>query len=102
MLIIKGKGKLYRINGMKEIFEADYELYSKASDENGEQEWWGSFGPGYRLFIPQGEYILEIQDSRKGTVLITEIDIRRGNYYYRFQGTGKINSIEGCDNVVGN
>jgi len=102
MLIIKGKGKLYRIKGMKEIFEADYELYSKPSEERGEQEWWGSFIPDYRLFIPQGEYVLEIQDKRKGTVLITEIDVRHGNYYYSFKGIGELNSNEGCDNDIGN
>ena len=89
--VINGRGKLYNVDGERLIAIVSYQIWERPQTEYTLGEWWGGFIlEDVYLFI-QGEYMIELQDKRKGNIIITNIILRAGAFnYYQFRGTGQL------------
>ena len=91
MEFINGKGKLYDTDNKQIIATIEYEIYYTPSTEYTLGEWHGNFIPENEHLYITGEYIIELQDKRKGRIIITHIKVQSGaNNYYQFQGSGPL------------
>ncbi len=91
METISGMGKLYDADEKQVIATINYQLWHNPPTEYTQREWHGSFiSEDEHLFV-QGEYIIELQDKRKGRIIITNIKIQSGaTSHYQFQGSGPL------------
>ena len=88
--IFRGAGSLRTSNDEGFIAAITYQLWEQPPAEDTPGEWWGNFTLDH--IIDSGEYIIELEDRRKGTCSI-RANIQRvrglGNIYrYNFQGSG--------------
>jgi len=89
--LIRGTGNIYDAEGKQVIEIVNYQVWEKPQTEYTLGEWWGSFIPETEHRFVQGEYILELQDKRKGKIIITHIKAQSGApNYYQFQGSGPL------------
>ena len=68
MQIFRGKGKIYD-SSKNYIDEVTYDIYHKSPTEPNEAEWWGEITPNKDI-MPAGNYIIELDDGRKGPCII--------------------------------
>ena len=64
MEVLRGKGRIYDSNGGY-LDEITYELFLNSRNGSG-AEWWGEIIPDKGI-MPVGEYIIELDDGRRGT-----------------------------------
>ena len=66
--IIRGKGKLYELNGSKVISTVTYQIHEeKSSMGRAFKKWWGELTIDDGIRIQDGDkYIIELEDNRKG------------------------------------
>ena len=88
--ILRGTGNLRASNDENFVAAITYQLWERPPTENTLGEWWGNFALDH--IIDSGEYIIELEDGRKGTCSI-RANIQRvrglGNIYrYNCQGSG--------------
>ena len=88
--ILRGTGSLRAAGDKKLVTNITYQLWEKPPTEHAPGEWWGNFTLDH--IINSGEYIIELEDGRKGTCSI-RANIQRvrglGNIYrYNCQGSG--------------
>jgi hypothetical protein len=88
--ILRGAGSLRASDDKGFVAAITYQLWEKPRTEATPGEWWGNFTLDH--IIDSGEYIIELEDGRKGTCSI-RANISRvrglGNIYrYNFQGSG--------------
>ena len=67
--IIGGKGKLYDASNRELVTEINYQMREKPSGEGAPGEWWGGFI--LEEVIEQGDYLIELEDGRKGTCTVS-------------------------------
>ena len=91
MQVITGTGKLCDAEGKEVIAIVDYQVWEKPQTEYALGEWGGEFTMD-RVIWPSGEYVIELEDGRKGTCLIDlEQSVHRGCpiiYRYGLEGRG--------------
>jgi hypothetical protein len=68
MQILRGKGKIYDSSN-NYLDEVTYEIFHKPAIESKKPEWWGEITPN-RDIMPTGNYIIELDDGRKGRCTI--------------------------------
>ncbi len=91
MQVINGTGKLYD-DGKQVIGIVSYQIWEKPQIGYTLGEWGGEFTID-RIIWPSGEYIIELEDGRKGTCLI---DIEQSVtgcpviYRYSLKGSGTL------------
>ena len=67
--VLRGEGSLCSSDDAKEFISAiTYQLWEKPQAENAPGEWWGNLA--LDRLIDSGEYIIELEDGRKGTCSI--------------------------------
>lgn len=91
--VTNGTGKLYDAKGKEVIATVDYTIWHNPSTKSTLGEWHGDFIPeDEHLFIQgEGEYVIELQDKRKGKIIVTNIEIQPGvPTHYQFQGSGSL------------
>ncbi len=88
-----GVGKLYEKESDNPIAEAKYQLIETDPTKYTRKLWWGEFTTT-RQIKKLGNYILELEDSRKGECVVStnaaegkKLSVR---YHYRFNGRGKL------------
>ena len=93
MQVINGTGKLYDAEGKKVIAIVSHQIWKKPQTEHALGEWGGDVTID-RIIWPSGEYILELEDGRKGTC---RIDIEQQSvtgcpviYRYGLKGSGAL------------
>lgn len=90
METISGTGKLCDTNQRQVIATVDYTIWHTPPTRFTFGEWHGEFIPeDEHLFIQLGEYTIELQDKRKGKIVITKIQPGVPNHY-QFQGSGSL------------
>ncbi len=67
--VFKGKGKLYAADREQLIASVNYEVWKEPQTEDSPEQWGGDFTTEHIIW-PSGEYILELEDGRRGTCLI--------------------------------
>jgi len=91
METISGTGKLCDTNQKQVIATVDYTIWLNPPTKFTLGEWHGDFIPEDEHLFIQGEYIIELQDKRKGKIIITNIEIQPGvPNHYQFQGSGSL------------
>ena len=91
MQVINGTGKLYDADGKQVIATVTYQLSEKPQTEYTLGEWWGNFTPEDGHLSLKGEFILELEDGRKGRIIITNIRAQPGiPNHHQFQGSGSL------------
>jgi hypothetical protein len=88
--VFRGAGSLRAPDDKGFIAAITYQLWEKPPTETARGEWWGNFTLDH--IIGSGEYIIELEDGRRGTCSI-RANIQRvrgiGNIYrYNFEGSG--------------
>ena len=88
--ILRGAGRLRTSKDEEVVATVTYQLWETPPTEDTPGEWWGTFTLDH--MINKGEYIIELEDGRKGTCSI-RANIQRvrglGNIYrYNCQGSG--------------
>ena len=88
--ILRGAGSLRAAGDEKFVANITYLLWENPETESNNIGWWGNFTLDH--IIGSGEYIIELEDGRKGTCSI-RANIQRvrglGNIYrYNCQGSG--------------
>ena len=93
MQVIVGTGKLYDADGKQVIAVVNYQIREKPQTERALGEWGGEFVID-RIIWPSGEYIIELEDGRKGICLIDlEQSVHQGCpiiYRYGLEGSGAL------------
>ncbi len=88
-----GVGKLYEKESNNPLAEVKYQLIETDPTKYTRKLWWGEFTT-IRQIKKLGNYILELEDSRKGECVIsTNASDRKKlltQYHYRFNGRGKL------------
>ena len=88
-----GVGQLYEKEGGRPVAEIKYRLIETDPTKYTRKLWWGEFTT-IRQIKKLGNYMLELEDSRKGECVIsTNAPGRRKlttHYHYRFNGRGKL------------
>jgi len=93
MQIINGTGKLYEADGKQPIALINYRIWEKPQTDHALGEWGGEFTID-RIIWPSGEYIIELENGRKGTCLIDiEQSITGCPTIYRY-------SVKGCSELT--
>lgn len=86
-----GTGKLYDADGKQVITTVIYQIREKPQTELTLGEWRGSFVFEQKNLFLTDEYILELQDRRRGKILISHVTVRpEFPNYYEFQGSGAL------------
>ena len=84
-----GIGNLYSIEDEQFVAEINYHLWEKPPVDHTDGKWWGDFIPKPRRHYLKGEYIIELNDKRRGKISIINIDICPGApNFHRFNGKG--------------
>ena len=93
MQVVNGRGRLYDADGEQVIANVNYQIWEKPQMEHTPGEWRGEFTVD-RVIWPSGEYIIELEDGRKGTCLIdVEQSVHDGCpilYRYGLKGNGAL------------
>ena len=88
--VITGTGKLYDADGKQVIATVDYQIWEKPQTEYTLGEWWGNFILD-RVIDIKGTNTIELEDGRRGEIVITNIKIQPGvPKHYQFQGSGSL------------
>jgi hypothetical protein len=91
METISGTGKLYDTNQKQVIATVDYTIWLNPPTKFTFGEWHGRFVLEGNNVVSLGEYILVLQDNRKGKVLISHIETQPdATIDYEFQGSGPL------------
>lgn len=91
MEFIDGKGKLYDVAEKQIIANVKYEIYFTPPANYILGEWNGRFVLEVNNVVSLGEYILILQDNRKGKILISRMEMQPDTtIYYEFQGSGPL------------
>jgi len=91
METISGTGKLCDTNQKQVIATVDYTIWLNPSTKFTLGEWHGSFVLEVNNVVSQGEYILILQDNRKGKILISRMEMQPdATIDYEFQGSGPL------------
>jgi hypothetical protein len=91
MQIFRGKGKIYD-SSENYLDEVTYEIRHKSPTEPAGPEWWGEITPD-RDIIPIGNYIIELEDGRRGPCITTmKTTSSFGLVFdsYNLEGTGSL------------
>ncbi len=64
MQVFRGKGKIYD-SSENYLDEVTYEIFHKPSTDSAESQWYGEITPS-KAIMPVGNYIIELEDGRKG------------------------------------
>ena len=91
MQVINGIGKLYDADGTEVIAIISHQVWEKPG-ANDNSEWGGEFLID-RVIWPSGEYVIELENGRRGTCTIDieqEIDDCPVNYRYGIKATGNL------------
>ena len=89
-----GTGKLYEAGSEQVVALVNYWIWEKPRNENGSGQWGGELTVD-RVIWPSGEYIIELDDGRKGSC---HIDIEQSvagcpvNYRYGLKANGELTS----------
>lgn len=92
MQVISGTGKLYNAGGKEVIAVVSHQVWEKPITGNAPGEWGGEFLVD-RVIWPSGEYIIELENGRRGTCTIDieqEINDCPVNYRYGVKGSGAL------------
>ena len=88
-----GVGKLYDKEMDKPVAEVKYQLIETDSTKYAPKKWWGEFSTN-REIKRLANYVIELEDSRKGECVITTNAQAKGKavsrHHYRFNGRGKL------------
>jgi len=88
---IYGKGNLYDVGEKQIMANVKYEIRFTPPTNYGLGEWNGSFVLEANNVVSLGEYILILQDNRKGKILISRMEMQPDTtIYYEFQGSGPL------------
>ncbi len=90
MQILRGKGKLYD-SSENFLDDVTYEIHLK-SNQPARPLWWGEIVP-HKDIMPVGNYIIELEDGRRGTCII------RMNTYSSFGLVTDSFSVEGTSPI---
>lgn len=93
MQILRGKGKIYD-SSENYLGEVAYEIYHKYPTEPDGQEWWGEITFD-KCIILTGNYIIELEDGRRGPCVTTMKTISSFGLAfdsYNLEGTGSLKS----------
>ncbi len=91
METIIGRGKLYDASEKQIMASIEYEIYHTTPTKHHFGEWNGNFVLEVDNVVSLGEYILVLQDKRKGKVIIKLQKMRpNATIYYEFQGSGPL------------
>jgi hypothetical protein len=90
--ILRGRGSLRTPDDKELVSDVVYHVSESLETEHTERKWWGGF-TFHRLIAP-GEYIIELEDGRKGTCFL-RVNMQAGRglitiYRYSFQGSGSL------------
>jgi hypothetical protein len=90
--VLRGTGSIRSSDGKEFVATIIYQLWEKPETESNNKEWWGSFT--HDRLIKSGEYIIELEDGRKGTCHVRgRLQWTRGMatvYPHSFQGGGSL------------
>jgi len=90
---IYGTGKLYDADGKQVIAIVTHKIWEKPQREDTLEEWGGEVTIDHIIW-PSGEYIIELENGRKGTCLIDiEQSITGCPTIYRY-------SVKGCSELT--
>ena len=85
--VIDGTGKLYEAGGNEAVAIVNYRIWEKP------EEWGGEFTVSHVIW-PSGDYVIELENGRRGTCLIDiEQSVREGcpiTYRYGLRGNGTL------------
>ena len=103
---ISGTGKLYDAGGKQIINIVKYQIWERFQTEHTFGEWWGELVVG-NIIWPLGEYVIELEDGRRGKIIITSIGntfLQSGQtiYNYPFQGSGLLIQDKEPKDEIGN
>ena len=86
-----GVGRLYDKEMDKPVAEVKYQLIETDPTKYTHKKWWGEFS-SVRQIKQSGNFILELEDSRKGEcVIIANTQMKKGTvHHYHFNGRGKL------------
>ena len=92
MQVINGIGKLYGADGTQIISANHYQIWHEPQTEYTFEDWSGNLTVDHVIWPLADEYIIELEDQRRGKVVITELHLQSGQtiYNYRFQGSGSL------------
>ena len=91
METISGTGKLCDTNQKQVIATVDYTIWLNPPTESTLGEWHGRFVLEGDNVVSLGEYILILQDNRKGKILISHMEMQPdATIDYEFQGSGSL------------
>jgi hypothetical protein len=91
METISGTGKLYDTNQKQVIATVDYTIWYKPPTKFTLGEWHGRFVLEVNNVVSLGEYILILQDNRKGKISISRMEMQPdATIDYEFQGSGPL------------
>jgi len=92
METINGIGTLYNMDGKQTIAAINYQIIYKPPTQFSFGEWWGSLNPvNDQSLLELGEYIIELEDKRRGKIIINRINAQSGlPAGYEFLGSGPI------------
>ena len=91
METISGTGKLCDTNQKQVIATVDYTIWLNPPTKFTTGEWHGRFVLEGNNVVSLGEYILILQDNRKGEISISRREMQPDTtIYYEFQGSGPL------------
>jgi len=91
MKTINGTGKLCDTDQKQVIATMDYTIWLNPPTKSTFGEWHGSFVLKANNVVSLSEYIIELQDKRKGKILISRMEMKPDTtIYYEFQGSGPL------------
>ena len=91
METISGTGKLCDTNQKQVIATVDYTIWLNPPTKFILGEWHGRFVLEVNNVVSQGEYILILQDNRKGKIIISRMETQPdATICYEFQGSGPL------------
>jgi hypothetical protein len=90
--ILRGKGSLRTPDDKELVADIIYHISESPETEHTKRKWWGGFTFD-RLIAPR-EYIIELEDGRKGTCFL-RVNMQAGRglitiYRYSLQGSGSL------------
>ena len=88
-----GVGRLYDKEIEKPVATVKYQLIETDPTKYTKKKWWGDFSTN-REIKRLGNYIIELEDRRKGECIISpNTEVKKGRssrYYYHLNGRGKL------------
>jgi len=94
MQVINSKGTLNDSNGKQILANVEYEIYCVSPTKETFGTWYGNFTLPLNNTVSldkPDKYIITLEDKRKGTMILTRMQIRPDTtIYYEFQGSGPL------------